>query len=602
MLRRMSQPFALEDLAPGPLPDSLPSGAAWPRIAVLADDAEGQRSATAQSYPALTGAANADFIWTLPEGARLAPGALAAAALATDRAHVDTVAGLRVVHDESAVAWLDVADDAQAVSAGDLLRRRVRTGAGRITIGRPVVLQRRRPGDVAPEARKLSIAALTDGGAGGGASIAHRRLVDAIRLAGHRIRSFALPSHPATAEWADRFPAIERSILAGGFDLVLAGNIHGATRRADVLARLHRHVPVAAITHDMFLLTGRCDIVPDCPLVHTGCTAACPTPTHYPYLARRHIADAYAGKRAFLAMDPPPLLLANSRWTEGFVAGLVGAGAVRAIDLPFPTQVFRPMDRAALRGRLGLPQDDVLILFIAVNADNPQKGLADIRHALLSLAGPGVGFVVVGRVDDEAALGLPNLVAPGPIDSETALAEWFAACDLHVTASRFESMGQTPIEAGLCGTPTVAYNRTGLSTAVIDGVSGLLCETTPDALATSVRALVEDAPRRRKLGAWGRLALESRNSHAASVLSLMAALRAHGLAPQAAPGARMWLDPALLGTVAGSPDPWPGAESTVAAAPSRSVRLLRRAKHRVWGRTMPLWMRQAARAAQALRE
>ena len=162
------------------------------------------------------------------------------------------------------------------------------------------------------------------------------------------------------------------------------------------------------------------------------------------------------------------------------------------ISLAFPTGVFRPGDREALRRRLGLPADDVLVLVSSVIVDGPDKGFTDLVAALQAVAGPGVGFVAVGRLDDPGRLGLRNLFAPGLVADEDELAAWYGACDLHVTASRYETLGQTPIEAGLCGVPTLAYRTAGLTSSVIDGVSGRLVPMCPGALAEALRDLVAD--------------------------------------------------------------------------------------------------------------
>ncbi len=206
-------------------------------------------------------------------------------------------------------------------------------------------------------------------------------------------------------------------------------------------------------------------------------------------------------KRAVLAGASPgsptessaPWLLANSDWTLARARELAPPGSVvEPVRLAFPTAVFRPGDRAALRRTLGLPPDDVLILVSSVIVDGPDKGFADLRAALQAVAGPGVGVVAIGRLDDPARLGVANLFAPGLIADEAVLAAWYGACDLHVTASRHETLGQTPIEAGLCGVPTLAYRTSGLTSAVIDGVSGRLVPVRPGALAEALAALVGD--------------------------------------------------------------------------------------------------------------
>jgi glycosyltransferase involved in cell wall biosynthesis len=272
---------------------------------------------------------------------------------------------------------------------------------------------------------------------------------------------------------------------------------------------------------------------------------------------------------------------------------------VEPIRLAFPTAVFRPNDRAELRRRLGLPPDDVLILISAVIVDGPDKGFDDLRAALQAVARPGVGVVAIGRLDDPARLGLANLFAPGLIADEDTLAAWYGACDLHVTASRHETLGQTPIEAGLCGVPTLAYRTSGLTTSVIDGVSGRLVSCEPGALARALADLVADHDTRARLGASARIALESRYSPAAAALSLDALLRERALVADG-PG-RPTFAPAMLGHFPFAADRLRGAEGTVQAPSSPMVRRLRRTKQAVLGRKMPLFVRRCLYLASALR-
>ncbi|KQU05816.1 glycosyl transferase family 1 [Methylobacterium sp. Leaf469] len=638
----------------GAVPATLPDGRPWPNLHILTPSPPGapglvgtDASVAGQDYrplqhhhvppgpeatarvAALLSDPSVDFVLVLRAGDLLAPGALTSLALEASLAAADVVTGLRVVFGET-VLGLDAVAQAPGpldgrVPAGRLgpftggeclLSRAAIHAAGgldladpspvaalwpRLTglrlarVGRPVLLQRAPEGHVPPpHPAGLAIAALTDQGAGGGAGIAHRRLAEALALSGHRVTGLRLfdEAVPPRAEWQDRFPRTEAAIRDGGYDLLLVGNIHGATRRLGLLARLAAHLPVAVVMHDLFPITGRCAFPCDCTRLATGCDAGCPTPTQYPYLAPSRIAGVHAEKRAYLAGPGGPLLLTNSAWTHEYTRANAPAGtAVARIDLAFPTGAFRPGDRTALRRRLGLPVDGVLVMFAAVIADAPGKGFADLVATLRRVARPGVGFVAVGRLDDPDALGLPDLFAAGPVGDEAGLAAWYGACDIYLTASLNETLGQTPVEAGLCGLPTVAYRASGLTSAVIDGVSGVLVPQEPGALAAALAGLIADEARRRRLGAQARIAFEGRFSHAAAALRFNDVLVAQGLIPAPADG-RLRFAPAMLGRFAFARVRHPGETGTVPGPSPAPIRLLRRAKRAVFGRDLPLWIRR----------
>lgn len=76
---------------------------------------------------------------------------------------------------------------------------------------------------------------------------------------------------------------------------------------------------------------------------------------------------------------------------------------------------------------------------------------------------------------------------------------------IHVLTSSKEGWGITVLEAGACGTPTVASNSPGLRDSVADGRTGVLVQHGDiEALADAIRTLVQDADLRRRLGAQAR--------------------------------------------------------------------------------------------------
>jgi glycosyltransferase involved in cell wall biosynthesis len=621
-------------------PGRLPDGRPWPRVSIVTVAADPAAHTLAsverQDYPehrhevvlpheerdalaAVLADPATDAVLVLADGDMLAPGALTALALDIALSGAVAVAGLRVFYRDG-VTGLDAPSAAGretglAAVGGEVLWdrsalvRRLGTGAfdpaqawahlpaaARRRIGRPVLV---RPGAPAQPMPGLSIVSLTGTGTVGGAGVAHRRLSEALALSGHRVTSAVLSYRPAGAEWTDEFPRAEAEIDAAAPDFVLVGNLHGATRSLDVAGRIAAKRPTALVLHDLFALTGRCCHPRDCTRAERGCDAACPTPDEYPQLAPRRIAGMHARKRAVLG-EKGTLLLANSAWTLARSEALAPATAqTRPVSLAFPTGVFRPGDRQALRRRLRLPEAGVLILVSSVIVDGPDKGFADLRDALRAVVRPGVGVVAIGRLDDPGRFGIENLHAPGLISGEEELAAWYGACDLHVTASRHETLGQTPIEAGLCGVPTVAYRTSGLTSAVIDGVSGRLVDLEPGALAGALADLVEDREARTRLGAFARIALESRFSPAAAALSLDAILRERGLIAEDA--GRPTFAPAMLGHFPFAAERLRGAEGTVQAPSSPVVRRLRRTKQAVLGRRMPLFVRRCLYLAGSLR-
>lgn len=151
---------------------------------------------------------------------------------------------------------------------------------------------------------------------------------------------------------------------------------------------------------------------------------------------------------------------------------------------------FAPGDQRAARAALGLPQDVPLLMF--AGRIQPLKAPDVLLHTAAELlrrdpqryhelvvaivGGPsGTGKATPHHLTRLARrLGIARHVRFIPPVDQDRLAEYFRAADLVVVPSYNESFGLVAIEAQACGTPVVAAAVGGLSTAVLDGSSGVL--------------------------------------------------------------------------------------------------------------------------------
>ena len=189
---------------------------------------------------------------------------------------------------------------------------------------------------------------------------------------------------------------------------------------------------------------------------------------------------------------------------------------VRVIPCGVDLELFRPGDAGRARARLGLAGDRIL-LFVGRLA--PIKGLETLLRALAAMKADGAArmdlrLVVVGgdkedRWDGEGArlrqmardIGVGASVdfrGPQPQD---VLPDYYAAADLCLMPSLYESFGMVALEAMACGVPVVGSRVGGLAVTIQDEATGLLV---PDgdvgALTRAVTGLLADDRRRRALG------------------------------------------------------------------------------------------------------
>ncbi len=155
------------------------------------------------------------------------------------------------------------------------------------------------------------------------------------------------------------------------------------------------------------------------------------------------------------------------------------------------------------------------------------KGVDLLLRAVAKLATEGlrVDFLIAGtgdarteleRLASELAIG-DQVTFLGFVDDDTKI-DLMRTSWVHGLTSPKEGWGITVIEAGACGTPSVASDSPGLRDALLDGKTGLLVRHGDvDALARAIRRLVADSQLRCRLGADARRYAESLSWDEASV-------------------------------------------------------------------------------------
>ncbi|KAB7622856.1 glycosyltransferase [Alkalilimnicola sp. S0819] len=156
-------------------------------------------------------------------------------------------------------------------------------------------------------------------------------------------------------------------------------------------------------------------------------------------------------------------------------------------------------DLHALRRRHGM-------LAVVVANLRPVKGIDDLLAAARQTADLDLGYVLIGDGGglasyrrEVAAAGLQARVhLLGARDDVPA---WLAMADLAILPSRSEGMSNALVEYMFAGLPIVA-TRVGGNVEALDGgrCGVLVAPRSPAGLAAGIRALVDDPPRRARLG------------------------------------------------------------------------------------------------------
>ena len=177
-----------------------------------------------------------------------------------------------------------------------------------------------------------------------------------------------------------------------------------------------------------------------------------------------------------------------------------GIGRVALWPGGVDTARFQPdKSSVAMRARLsdGHPESPLLIYVGRLSAEKDIERIKPMLEAL-----PGTRLALVGdgphrKVLEQHFAGLPVHMAGFLRGEELAAA--FASGDVFVMPSRTETLGLVVLEAMSAGLPVVGARAGGIPEMIVDGQTGMLFDTEPQAVE-AIRLLLQCPERRRAMG------------------------------------------------------------------------------------------------------
>ena len=248
-------------------------------------------------------------------------------------------------------------------------------------------------------------------------------------------------------------------------------------------------LPVVWTLADINALTGGCHYSEGCDEFSNACQSChfFPAGEELPNLAWSQKRDIYSQIKSLTIICP-------SRWMADQVkkSSLLGDRAIKVIPNAMPINQFVPRNKTASKIRLGLPLDQIVILFGAQNVQNRRKG-GDILLAALELIKlRSTHKIFVG------VFGAQNILAPfpsktfGTVSDIEELSHIYSAADLFVLPSREDNAPLTVAESLLCGTPVVSTPVGNVPEIVRQAENGFIAKDfSPEALSDAVVAAID---------------------------------------------------------------------------------------------------------------
>lgn len=278
-------------------------------------------------------------------------------------------------------------------------------------------------------------------------------------------------------------------------DLVHINNAHGNFLGIQDIAAIAGACPTVWTLHDFWAMTGHCASPLDCAdLWKEGCHT-CPHLEHYPALRKDISYQLWESKREAFRQHRIYFTVPSGWMYRQFEASYLKGLPCRRIYNSLDIHAWKPLDKQKVRARYGLGTSKNIIGFIAADPGKKLKGMEVLLEALSYIPDPEQYLLLVAGRENGLLERLDKtfqIRRLGYLDSQQALNEFYAAADLLVNPSLYETFGLTNIEAMACRTPVAAFPACTMPEIVGDSGGFIARKTSAKALADVITEAFAD--------------------------------------------------------------------------------------------------------------
>ena len=255
----------------------------------------------------------------------------------------------------------------------------------------------------------------------------------------------------------------------------------GMLSLAGVRKILRSGKPVVWTMHDMWPCTAICHHAHQCNRFQESCGQCL-----FLRFPREHdLSYRVFRKKKRVLQEGSLHMVAVSSWLaeRAATSALLKGREITVIPNSLSLERFRLLNRTDMRSLLHL-SSKYIIAFGAARIDTPIKGFTYLKQALaymvehLHYRREDLTLVLFGGVKDKRLLDdMPTpYIYMGMVKDEDMLSRIYAAANVLVSSSLYETFGQTLIEAQACGCVPVSFNNSGQTDIIVHKKNGYLAD------------------------------------------------------------------------------------------------------------------------------
>ena len=277
-------------------------------------------------------------------------------------------------------------------------------------------------------------------------------------------------------------------------DIVHLHNLHSNFVHLNLLLDYLAKNDIATVItmHDCWYFTGKCFHYVDVGCDRfTGSCGNCPKKKAPPAsLIFDSSARVLADRKKYLSAIPHLKIVGCSDWIcsesrRGFMSGF----DIRTIRNGVDTDVFREMDKLALKREMGL--DGKFIIMGMANKWLLPSNHDALESTLASLVDDEIMMIVgcnESQLESLKRYG-NKVLAIGFIKEREQLARYYATSDVFVNVTHADTLPTVNMESICCGTPVVTYDSCGSPELVLDGCGYVVCENDVEQLIEKIHSV-----------------------------------------------------------------------------------------------------------------